>query len=107
MNDDTAQQSRPSVADFLRTQIEASGKTPFEIASDCGWDNENVISMLKESKMKLPTAKVSLLARSLGIDPYDLLEVTMQEYQPDGWDVIQQILMARYERVSRTFCTCG
>lgn len=80
------------VADYLTNQINISGKSQKEIAEEVGYPMPNVITMFKQGKTKLPINKVALFAKSLGIDPVHLLRLTMTEYTPETWEVIEELL---------------
>jgi transcriptional regulator with XRE-family HTH domain len=73
------------LARYISGIIDASEKRQSEIAADIGISpvNQNFISMVKTGKTKLPLAKVPLLAKSLGIDPLNLLRRAIEEYMPE------------------------
>ena len=48
--------------------------------------------MIKQGQTKLPVNKVGPLAKALGIDPVHLLRLTLQEYMPETWDAIQDVV---------------
>jgi transcriptional regulator with XRE-family HTH domain len=79
-----------SVAQYLTEQIERSGKTQLEIAHECGFTNANVITMIKQGKSKLPLTRVDALAKALDVDVVYLLSLTMREYEPELWKIIEQ-----------------
>lgn len=84
--------TKVSVAEFLRQQIALSDKSQREIATDVGYQNPNVITMIKQGHTRLPIDKVGLFAKALGLDPRYLLRITMQEYMPQTWEVIAEVL---------------
>ena len=81
-----------TVADYLDKQLALCGKTQTEVCIEIGYKNPNLITMLKRGKTKLPINKVKALSKSLGVDPVYFLKLAMQEYTPDTWDVIQDIM---------------
>lgn len=81
-----------SVAEYISWQIEICGKKQLEIAEECGFDKANMITMIKQGKSKLPMNKIGPMAKSLGIDPVNLLKMCLQEYLPDTWEAIQRIV---------------
>lgn len=95
--------STDSVAKFLTRAIARSGKSQREIAREIGYDKPNIITMFKQGLTKVPLTKVGPLARALGLDPVDLLRLTMAEYAPDTWaaieDVMGETLLTSDERV--------
>lgn len=83
---------RITVAEYLTQQINICGRSQKDIADDVGYDKPNVITMFKQGKTKLPTNKVPVFAKALGVDPIHLLRIVMSEYTPDTWDVIENLL---------------
>lgn len=84
-------QIRLSVADYIETMIEASGRQQAEIARDVGFDKPNVITMIKQGKTKLPLNKIGKMAQALGVDAVHLFKLTMSEYHPETWEMIESI----------------
>ena len=82
---------RPTVAEYLSAQIALSGKSQADIAREVGYERSNVINMMKQGTLKLPTGKVGPMARALGVDPLHLLRLTLGEYMPDTWAAIDEI----------------
>lgn len=81
-----------SVARFLAAQIDICSLSQKEIAEHIGYSKPNIITMFKQGLTKLPIEKVGLMAEALGVDPARLLKMTMEEYMPGTWDVIQDIV---------------
>ena len=48
--------------------------------------------MIKQGLTPLPPDKVPAFAKSLGVDPVHLLRLSMNEYQPNTWQVIEETL---------------
>ena len=80
-----------TVAKFIDQQITYREKLQDDIAAECGFANSNIISMIKNGVTKLPLAKVGVMARALDVDPAYLLRLTMSEYMPDVWSVMESI----------------
>src|ERR1051325_2875556 len=90
----------PRVADTIAMCLKASTQSQAEIAVAAGLD-ERVMEALKAGAMKVPLNKVVDLGRALGLDPYDFLEQVCEEYMPDTWRVIKQVIpgwASHYER---------
>jgi hypothetical protein len=85
---------QPRVAEFLAAHIALSGKSQVDISRECGFDKPNVLTMLKQGKMKVPLGRAPAIARALGIEPYDLIARLMEEYEPEAWRVLQEHLAA-------------
>ena len=81
-----------TVAKFIGQQIERSGRLQEDIASDCGFVNRNMISMIKSGVTKLPLSKIGVLAKALDVDPAYLLRLALQEYMPEAWATFEGIL---------------
>ena len=81
-----------TVAKFIAQQIDRGGRLQEDIASDCGFMNRNMISMIKNGVTKLPLSKIGVLARALDIDPTYLLRLALQEYMPEAWAVFEEVL---------------
>ena len=88
----TAAPTYQTVAAYLTQAIEESGKLQREIAQELGYDNQNVITMFKLGLTKLPLNKVGPMAKALGVDPGYLLQVVMQEYMPETWFSVREIM---------------
>lgn len=80
------------VSEFIKRQIEASDKTQKDIAREVGFAQPNNISMIKDGLTKLPINRVPAFARALSVDPVHLLRITMREYMPETWQVIESML---------------
>lgn len=82
-----------TVAEYLTQQIGLCGKTQSEIAREAGFGKPNIITMLKQGQTKLPIAKVGPMAAALGVDPLYLFKLTMQEYEPETWQILQESVL--------------
>lgn len=81
-----------TVAQYLTSKINASGKTQREIASEIGYDAANVITMFKQGSTKLPLNTVGPIARALDVDPVFLLRLAFSEYFPETFDAVEHAL---------------
>lgn len=54
-------------------------KTQAEIASEAGFANANMLSMLKSGKNKVPLDRVPSLAKALEVDPAYLMRLTLDQ----------------------------
>ena len=80
------------VALLVTEQIRIVGKKQLEIAEEAGFENPNVITMIKQGRTKLPIGKVGLVAKALEIDPMYLLKLCIEEYQPETWEAIRPFM---------------
>lgn len=90
----TMTQGKQSVAEFVRQRLLETPKTQREIALASGFDQPNVITMIKQGSTKLPLNRIGPLARALEVDPVVLLRLALSEYLPDTWAAIEPLLSA-------------
>jgi transcriptional regulator with XRE-family HTH domain len=88
----TQKAKRITVAEYLSGAIGLSGKTQREISQEIGYENPNVLTLMKQGKTKLPINKVQALAKALGVDQANFLRIVMSEYMPEAWDVIKSVV---------------
>jgi transcriptional regulator with XRE-family HTH domain len=69
------------LATFLRTRLAelAPTKSQKEIASQAGYTNPNMITMLKQGNTKLALDRVAALARALEVDPRRLYLLALDQ----------------------------
>jgi len=70
--------------------VNRSNKTQARIAEQAGYARQNVVSMFKQGKMKIPIEKIPALAEIIEVDPKLLLRTAMAEYFPKIWEVLQE-----------------
>ena len=58
-----------SVAEFIADRLAAIDKTQRQVATECGLENANVITMFKQGATKLPLNRIGPLAKALEVDP--------------------------------------
>jgi len=97
-----------TVAEYLTKQLEICGKTQMEVAQAAGFDNPNIITMLKQGQTKVPLARVGALARVLDINAAHLMRMVLEEYIPETWRAIEEamdrmILSEHEEQLVRRF----
>jgi DNA-binding transcriptional regulator YdaS (Cro superfamily) len=88
----TQKSKRITVAEYINGAIDLSDKTQRQITQEIGYENPNVLTMIKQGRTKLPINKVAAIARALGVDPANLLRIVMVEYMPEAWEVISQVM---------------
>jgi len=81
-----------TVAEFLTDQIDRCGKSQKQIADEIGYTKPNIITMFKQGLTKLPINKVGPMAKAIGVDPLLLMKIVMNEYMPDTWEALQDIV---------------
>ena len=81
-----------SVAQFIAIEVGVCGKTQREIAQAAGFENPNMITMLKQGHTRLPLDRVGPLAKALEVEPGELLRRVMREYSPDTWAALSGML---------------
>jgi len=83
-----------SVAEFIAERLAVIDKTQRQIATECGLENANVITMFKQGNTKLPLNRIGPLAKALDVDPAYLLRLAMLEYMPDTWASIENVMQS-------------
>jgi len=73
------------LAAFLRKRVEelASRYSQREIAAKAGYNNANIISMMKAGTFKVPLSRVTSLARALEVDEIILLRLVLEQELPE------------------------
>lgn len=84
----------PSVAEFIADRLAECDKTQREIAEECGFEKPNIITMFKNGSTKIPLNRIGPLAKAIGADPAHLLRLVMQEYFPDTWSAVEDIMQS-------------
>ena len=79
------------IAMFLHVKIKESDKKQKEIAKEVGYDNPNVLSMMKHGEAKVPFDKVPALAKALDADSGYLMLLSIEQHWPGMLDVIKRI----------------
>ena len=90
----TNRPTRTTVADFIADRLADCDKTQREVAAECGFETPNIITMFKNGSTKVPLNRIGPLAKAIGADPAHLLRLVMQEYLPDTWEAIEDILQS-------------
>lgn len=83
-----------SVAEFIADRLAESDKTQRQIAEECGFETPNIITMFKKGTTKVPLNRIGSLAKAIGSDPAHLLRLVMNEYIPDTWVEIENIMQS-------------
>lgn len=84
--------TKSKVAQFITDQIEAKKLSQTKIATEIGYEKPNIITMFKQGKTKLPIDKACQMAESLKVDPIFLLEMCLEEYQPENWKALAPLI---------------
>ena len=77
---------------FLIRRQEEAGLNNSELASALGYDNQNVVAMLRSGVMRLPLSKINLLSKSLKIDPVLTLNKVLEDRDQELLSVITEII---------------
>jgi len=85
-----------TVASYLTNQIDSTvnggWKTQKMISEELGYSKPNIITMFKQGLTNLPINKVPAMAKAIHVDPVYLLRLTLSEYMPEAWQVIEELL---------------
>jgi hypothetical protein len=84
-----------TVAKYLEQQMALSDKSQKDIATAIGYDKPNIMTMFKQGSTKVPVNKVGPLAKALNVDPVYMFRLVMQEYMPETWQAIEEVLSAQ------------
>lgn len=76
----------------IETVTKSGDKTQRDIATEIGYDKPNIVTMFKQGQANLPINKVALMAKALYIDPAYLMRLCLQEYMPEAYEVIEEIM---------------
>tara|TARA_R110000850_G_scaffold252150_1_gene377303 strand:+ start:201 stop:605 length:405 start_codon:yes stop_codon:yes gene_type:complete len=76
------------VADLIVERQLDLDLTNQDIATRIGYANQNVISMIKKGRTKLPIDKVIKMADALSVDRSRLMRLVMMEYMPEAYEAI-------------------
>jgi transcriptional regulator with XRE-family HTH domain len=81
------------LAILLEKHTASSGKTQRQIADAVGFNNQNMITMIKQGDAKLPLDRVPAMAHVLGVDPLMLFNMAIEQfYTPDAVKALQDII---------------
>lgn len=78
--------------DLIRNRLADMSMSECELASTLGFERASVITMVLDGRLLMPTAKISLLAHALKLDPVHVLRTFLRDYQPELLDVIETAL---------------
>ena len=90
-----SKQKKSRVAEYIKHQVEflmSEGRTQASIGADAGFDQPNMIAMLKTGQTKLAIKRIPALAKALRVDPRFLLEMCLAEYMPEEHQAILEIM---------------
>nr|WP_321455045.1 helix-turn-helix transcriptional regulator [uncultured Cohaesibacter sp.] len=87
---------------YIRSKIEASEKSQRELAELVGYNNQNMIAMLKTGGVKLALDRVPAMAQALKVDPLDLFTFALtQFYDEDTCKALLDIIEAGNSPIER------
>lgn len=89
------------VARFIASRIEVTGQLQKDIAERAGFEQPNIITMIKQGKTRLPLDKVGPMAKALETDPVKLFAMCMEEYQPATWKAIAPFMETAFTQEER------
>lgn len=75
--------TKADVAKYLSRCIHISGKSNKDIARETGFEQANIVSMMKSGETKVPLARIPALAAATGTDPKVLLDICLEAYHPE------------------------
>lgn len=72
-----------TVAGFIADHLRLTSKSEGDIAAECGFASPTTLSLISAGQMKLPFSHLKALARALGADHVQLLNLALAEYLPE------------------------
>ena len=81
-----------TVAEFLNLKVNESRLSQKEMAKAIGCVSPNNITMIKQGASKLAISRVPKVAKVLNVDPVQLLKMAYEEYDPETYKAITEIL---------------
>lgn len=69
----------------------SSEKSQAEIAQEIGFEKPNVMTMLKQGRIKMPIARIPAFCKATNSDPGLLLNTVLQEHYPEISAVLAEI----------------
>jgi hypothetical protein len=82
-----------TVAEYFSNQVAANQKTLAGLSADIGGAMQpNMLSMIRNGRVKIPLQHVGKVARALNIDPVFFMKMCLREYQPDMWIAVEETL---------------
>ena len=79
------------VARMITDICNASEKSQAEIAAEMGFEKPNVITMMKQGRIKMPLARIAPFCKATESDGMKLLSAALEENYPEVLDAIAQI----------------
>lgn len=81
-----------AVTEYLKEHLENCGKTQKQVADEAGFENPNIISMLKNGDTKVPLERAAMLAKAAGADEAELICHVLREYHPATWAILEPLM---------------
>lgn len=78
-----------SVQEIIISRQEELGLTNLQIAQAMDYENQNVFSMIRSGRMRLPPQKVPVLAMCLLIHPAELMRAVLLEIGPGMLEALE------------------
>lgn len=78
-----------SVQEIIVSRQEELGLTNLQIAEAMDYENQNVFSMIRSGRMRLPPQKVPVLARYLHLHPAELMRAVLLEVGPGMLEALE------------------
>ncbi|SAL06639.1 hypothetical protein AWB78_08166 [Caballeronia calidae] len=86
-------QDAVTVTEYFDAQVALRQITLQQLSKDIGGVlKPNMLSMIRQGHTKIPLQHIGPIARALCVDALFLLKMAMNEYQPENWKAIQDIM---------------
>lgn len=88
-------------ANMLAKAIKSSGLPYRAIADHLGYRNASIVSEMATGAIQVPAEDIPAMARTLGLDPDDFLLLALEEYHPEVFIVLSEVLGMSISMIQR------
>lgn len=78
------------VSDFIIKRQKELELPNTDLANALGYDNQNVIAMIRKGRVRVPLHQIMSLASVLQVDSIWFFKLVMSEYKPEALEAIEQ-----------------
>lgn len=83
---------KKQLAVFIAAQIDASEKSQTQIAGDAGFENPNMMSMIRKGTAQVPIQRALKLADALEVPRVEFMARVLEAYAPALLEMIKEIV---------------
>jgi len=89
----SAQPNSTSLRTLIAERQAALNITDEALAKELGFDRSAGLTMIKQGAMRMPTSKIATLAKSLALDPAQVLRLALSETAPEVLAAVDALLI--------------